>query len=106
MFGYLDFFMYLCTQNNTTMTREQAKQILLKDVEKNIKKFGEDADAILMTRIGKNSWTWKEYKEAVINDTDLEGCKDSNPIDMLLDYEEYRLERGLKSMVDVFLKEE
>ena len=87
------------------MTREQAKQILLKDVEKNIKKFGEDTVAVMSPMPGKNSWTWKEYKEAVINDTDLEGCKDSNPIDMLLDYEEYRLERGLESMVDEFLKE-
>ena len=98
--------MYLCNQNDTTMTREQAKQILLKDVEKNIKKFGEDTVAVMSPMPGKNSWTWKEYKEAVINDTNLEGTEDMNPIDSILKYDEYRLERGLKSMVDVFLKEE
>lgn len=103
MFGYLDFFIYLCKQNNTTMTREEAKQILLKSVEKEIKKHGEDATAVMSPMPGKNSWTWKEYKEAVVNDTDLEGCKNSNPIDSLLRYEEYRLERGLESMVDKFL---
>lgn len=86
------------------MTREQAKQILLQQVENDIKRHGEDAIALMSPRVGKDHWTYKEYKEAVVNDTDLEGCEDSNPIDMLLSYEEYRLERGLESMVDKFLK--
>ena len=87
------------------MTREQAKQILLKSIEKEIKKYGEDTVAVMSPMPGKNSWTWKEYKEAIINDTDLEGCEDSNPIDSLIRYDEYRLEHGMESMVDKFLKE-
>ena len=87
------------------MTREQAKKILLKSLEKEIKKHGENTVAVMSPMPGKNSWTYKEYKEAVINDTDLEGCEDSNPIDSLIKYDEYRLERGLESMVDKFLKE-
>lgn len=86
------------------MTREEAKQILLQQLEKDIKKHGEDGIALMSPRIGKDHWTYKEYKEAVVNDTDLEDCEDSNPIDTLLRYEEYRLERGLESMVDKFLK--
>jgi hypothetical protein len=87
------------------MTREQAKQILLKSLEKEIKKHGENTVAVMSPMPGKNSWTYKEYKEAVINDTDLEGCEDSNPIDSLIRYDEYRLEHGMESMVDKFLKE-
>lgn len=98
--------MYLCTQNDTAMTREQAKQILLKDAEKNIKKYGEDAVAVMSPKIGKDHWTWREVKEAIINDTCLEDSDGMNPIDNLIAYEEDRLKRGLTSMVDVFLKEE
>jgi hypothetical protein len=87
------------------MTREQAKQILLKSIEKEIKKYGEDTVAVMSPMPGKNFWTYKEYKDAVINDTDLDGCEDSNPIDSLIRYDEYRLERGMESMVDKFLKE-
>ena len=86
------------------MTREQAKKILLISIEKEIKKHGENAPALMSPKIGKNLWTYKEYKEAVINDTDLEDCEDSNPIDSLINYENYRLERGLESMVGKFLK--
>lgn len=86
------------------MTREEAKKILLIDIEKSIKKFGEDATAVMSPKVGKNYWTWKEYREAVVNDTDLDDCTDSNPIDTLINYDKYRLERGLMSLVDVFLK--
>ena len=87
------------------MTREQAKKILLKSVEKEIKKHGEDAIAVMSPMPGKNSWTWKEYKEAILNDTILEGTEHMNPIDSLLRHEDYRLEHGLRSMADIFLKE-
>lgn len=78
------------------MTREEAKRILLKSVEENIKKFGEDADAVMMPMKGKNSWTWKEYKEAVENDTDLAECEDSNPIDSYLRYVAWKEKRDKK----------
>ena len=84
------------------MTREQAKNIILKTVKKEIKKDGEDAIALMSPKTGKDHWTWKEYKEAVINDTNLEDSS-MNPIDSMLKYEEYRLEHGMKSLVDEFL---
>lgn len=78
------------------MTREQAKYILLQDVDEEIRNNGEDGIALMCPQPGKNSWTWKEYKEAVMNDTDLEGCEDSNPIDTLLDLENWRKEQNNK----------
>ena len=78
------------------MTREEAKQILLEEIEEYIKKEGEDGIALKCPKLGKNSWTWKEYKEAVVNDTDLEGCEDSNPIDTLIDLENWRKEHNNK----------
>ena len=99
------FLFIFALKKGYNMTREQAKQILLKSVEKEIKMHGEDTIAVMSPMPGKNSWTWKEYKEAILNDTILEGTEDMNPIDSLLRYEDYRLERGLTSMVDIFLKE-
>lgn len=78
------------------MTRKEAQEILLKSVEKEIAKHGEDALAVAMPRKGKNSWTWKEYKEAVINDTDLEGCEYSNPIDSVLRLDKWKKEHNNK----------
>ena len=78
------------------MTREEAKQILLEEIEEYIKKEGEDGIALQCPKPSKNSWTWKEYKEAVVNDTDLEGCEDSNPIDTLIDLENWRREHNNK----------
>ena len=78
------------------MTREEAKQILLEEIKEYIKEEGEDGIALQCPKPGKNSWTWKEYKEAVVNDTDLEGCEDSNPIDTLLDLEEWKKKHNTK----------
>lgn len=78
------------------MTRIEAQQYLLKEVEKEILEHGEDGIALQCPKLGKNSWTWKEYKEAVVNDTDLEGCEDSNPIDTLLDLDNWRKEHNNK----------
>lgn len=80
------------------MDREEAKRILLKSVEENINKFGEDAYAVMMPRKGKNSWTWKEYKEAVENDTDLAECEDSNPIDSYLGYVAWKEKQELEEL--------
>ena len=68
------------------MTREEAKKILLESVEKQIREHGEGAVALMSPRVGKDHWTYKEYKEAVENDTDLAEMKDSNPIDTYLRY--------------------
>jgi hypothetical protein len=78
------------------MTRIEAQQYLLKEVEKEILEHGEDGIALMCPQPGKNFWTWKEYKEAVINDTDLESCKDSNPIDAVLNLEKWKKEHNNK----------
>lgn len=78
------------------MTRIEAQQYLLKEVEKEILEHGEDGIALMCPQPGKNYWTWKEYKEAVINDTDLEYCKDSNPIDAVLNLEKWKKEHNNK----------
>ena len=100
MFVSLDFFMYLCKQNYTNMTREQAKQIALKSADDEIQKHGEDAIALMCPKIGKDHWTWKEYKDAIINDTNLEDSE-TNPIDTILNYEKYRIEHGMGSLLDL-----
>ena len=84
------------------MDREAAKKLLLKSVDKEIKKHGEDAIAMMSPRRGKCSWTWKEYKEAIINDTSLAEI-DDNPIDDILNFNKYLIEKrgyGLKKEDD------
>jgi hypothetical protein len=78
------------------MTREEAKKILLESVEKEIRVHGEDAVALMSPRVGKDHWTYKEYKEAVENDTDLAEMKDSNPIDTYLRYVAWKEKRDNK----------
>ena len=78
------------------MTRIEAQQYLLKEVEKEILEHGEDGIALMCPQPRKNFWTWKEYKEAVINDTDLENCKDSNPIDAVLNLDKWKKEHNNK----------
>lgn len=73
------------------MDRETAKKLLIKSVDKEIKKYGENAIAIASPKKGKNSWTWKEYKEAIVNDTSLKEI-DYNPIDSILRLDKYLIE--------------
>ena len=80
------------------MDREEAKKILLKSAEEKIKEKGEDAVALMSPRKGKDHWTWKEYKEAVENDTDLAECEDSNPIDSYLRYVEWKEKQKLEEL--------
>lgn len=78
------------------MDREEAKKILLESVEKKIREYGEDAVALMSPRKGKDHWTYKEYKEAVENDTDLAEMKNSNPIDTYLRYVKWKEKRDNK----------
>lgn len=65
------------------MTREEAKQLALSEVQKNIEKYGEDTVFNRAPKVGKNSWTWGEVRDAILKDECLEET-DSNPIDMIL----------------------
>lgn len=77
------------------MTREQAKQIALKEVERQIEQLGENAVAFSAPKRGKNVWTLGEYKTAILNDECLEDSN-FNPIDGVLRLEEFKKEKGLK----------
>ena len=85
------------------ITREQAKQIVLISTKDDMKKNNKTLDDICMMspKIGRDSWTYREYIEATENDTDLDDCEGSNPIDMMLNYEKYLNEKG-KSLLDTW----
>ena len=76
------------------MTREEAQTYLINWIDNEIKEKGENAVALVSPKKGKDYWTYKEYKEAVINDTCLEDSNE-NPIDTVLNYDKYLVkERG------------
>jgi hypothetical protein len=70
------------------MTREEAKQKALYYINKWINEFGEDEPFMSCPKPGKNIWTFKEAKESVENDKNLEGI-DDNLIDDILKLDEY-----------------
>jgi len=79
------------------ITREEARQIGLKCLE------GKDDDEIYCqaAQPPKNTWTVGEYREALINDTELENYgKWANPIDGLIHLEEYLNEQGRSLKTD------
>lgn len=80
------------------LTREEARQMALIDIEKEISKYGEDHVMCCCPMPGKNSWTAKEYKEAILKDKCLENTN-SKPIDDYLKLEKWYNERG-KSLKD------
>lgn len=67
------------------MTREEAREIALTEIKKCMLKYGEDAIYVASPQRGKNTWTWKEAYESVINDTCLENTK-HNIIDSILEF--------------------
>lgn len=71
------------------MTREEIKQQLLNEIDKSAKKHG-GLDVIMLRspQVGKCSWTWREYREAVEQDKPMENTTD-NPIDVYIRYLEY-----------------
>lgn len=81
------------------MTRKEAQDLCLKWLEENMEKNDRTLDDICLMspRIGKDSWTYREYKEAVVNDKPLCGLEDETsetPIDDILNFEKYKKERG------------
>ena len=82
------------------ITREQAKEIGLKDVKRLMEKDNKTLDdvCVMSPKIGKDSWTYREYIEALEQDKCLEDSN-MNPIDMLLNYEKHLNEKG-RSLLD------
>jgi hypothetical protein len=70
------------------MTRKEAQNALLESLKNN----GKDWDDVVLIspRKGKDSWTKREMYEAIIEDRDLDGCPDSNPIDSLLRFDKWK----------------
>ena len=74
------------------MTREEAKELCLKLLEEDMEKNNKSLDDVFLMspRRGKDSWTYGEYKEAVINDKPLDGLDtEKTPIDDMLNYQRY-----------------
>lgn len=70
------------------MTRKEAANIALTEIKKNMLEYGEDAIYVALPQPGKNTWTWKEAYESVMNDTCLENTK-HNIIDSILKFHFY-----------------
>lgn len=70
------------------MTRNEAKEIALTEIKKSMLEYGEDAIYVAAPQPGKNTWTWKEAYESVMNDTCLENTK-HNIIDSILEFYSY-----------------
>ena len=81
------------------MTRDEAKQIALKSIEEEIEKNGENHIFIAAPQLGKNSWTLKECKEAILNDKPLENT-DNNLIDGIINLDKYLREHNLKPLTE------
>jgi hypothetical protein len=81
------------------ITREQAQKIVLKSIEDEIKKHGEDAVALLSPKKGKCSWTWKELKEAAEKDVCLEDSN-INQIDSIIRYDADLIKRKGYGLVE------
>lgn len=80
------------------MTREEARQYALEQVNKEIEQHGEDGIAMRAPCVGKCVWTWGEFKTAILNDECLENT-DDNPIDMILSLHKYLIEHGQKGLI-------
>ena len=70
------------------MNREEAKKFALAEIDKDIEKNGEDAIFCKAPQPGKNSWTLKEARESIINDTEMENSG-MNIIDSVIKLDEY-----------------
>lgn len=78
------------------MTRQEAKQIALKAINEAIEKHGENCVYMQSPKIGKNTWTLKEAKEAILNDTTLEDTN-TNLIDGIIELDKFLKENGKKT---------
>ena len=81
------------------ITRKQAQEISLKSIEEEMRRENKTLDDICMMspRRGKCSWTFREYKEAIMEDKPLAGLENETnetPIDEILNLEKYLNEKG------------
>ena len=78
------------------MTRDEAKQIALNAINKEIELHGEDYVYMMAPQQGKNSWTLREARESILEDKELENSG-SNLIDGILNLDKYMKEQAKKA---------
>lgn len=80
------------------MTREEAKQYALEQVNKEIEQHDENGIAMRSPCVGKCVWTWGEFKTAILNDECLENT-DYNPIDAILGLDKHLIVHRQKGLI-------
>lgn len=80
------------------MTREEAKQYAIEEVNKEIEQYGEYGIAMRAPCVGKCVWTWGELKTAILNDECLENT-DYNPIDAILGLHKHLIIHRQKGLI-------
>ena len=78
------------------MKREEIQKWCVDEYDILIRKYGEDHVYMKAPKPGKNSWTLKELRESVVNDTIPDGMNE-NDIDLMEKYLKYREEQGLSN---------
>jgi len=80
------------------MTREEARQYALEQVNKDIEQHGEYGIAMRSPCVGKCVWTWGELRTAILNDECLENT-DYNPIDAILGLDKHLIVHRQKGLI-------
>ena len=76
------------------ITRKEAKDFLLKQIDREISEHGEDFIFMAAPQPGKNTWTLAEYRKAIEDDDFLENGGDTKPIDDQLSYVKWLEDHG------------
>lgn len=80
------------------MTREEARQYAIEQVNKEIEQHDENGIAMRAPCVGKCVWTWGEFKTAILNDECLENT-DYNPIDAILGLDKHLIVHRQKGLI-------
>jgi hypothetical protein len=76
------------------ITRKEAQEYLLKQIDREIAERGEDYIFVAAPQPGKNTWTLAEYRKAVENDDYLENGGKVKPVDDMLKYVKWLDDHG------------
>ena len=76
------------------MSREEIRQWLIDEFKILIEKHGEDGIFVAAPQPGKNTWTYKEAMDSVVNGGIMENYG-SDLVDDMDRYQEYCKERGI-----------
>lgn len=93
------------------MTRKEAQEIGLKWIEDEMSRDAKELDDICLMspRRGKDHWTYREFKKALLNDEPLDGMENETkltPVDDIIRYYEYKKRRVDKQILEKKITEE